>query len=229
MKLLLLSNSTNYGEPYLGWCKRRIADFLKGCENLCFIPFAGVSISYSEYEEMVNKALSEVGLKVTSLHHSSDPISTLKNSDAILTGGGNTFHLLKEMYDRNIIDAIRDRVSEGVPYVGWSAGSNVAGPSINTTNDMPIVEPRSFKALDLIQAQLNPHYTEKTIEGHGGESRLQRLKEFMQVSQLPVLALPESSGIEVRNESMRYFGASEMKLLRKGTEEIFAPDSAILL
>ena len=117
MNLLLLSNSTNSGEPYLGWCQERIAEYLQGCKAICFIPFAGVTINYSEYEEMVNGALREMGLQVTSLHHSANPAETIKNADAIVTGGGNTFHLLKELYDRGVLHIIREKVEAGTPYI----------------------------------------------------------------------------------------------------------------
>lgn len=229
MRLLLLSNSTNYNQPYLGWCKNRISEFLKGCNSICFIPFAGVTITYSEYEEKVNDALEETGLQVSSLHNSSNPIDTINNADAIVTGGGNTFHLLKELYDRDVLEAIKNNVKNGTPYVGWSAGSNIAGSGINTSNDMPIVEPKSFVAMDLISAQINPHYTEATIQGHGGESRRQRLKEYLMTSDKPVLALPESSGIEVTDDGMMYFGSSSMKVLKSNSEDVISPNNSVLL
>lgn len=196
MRFLLLSNSTNFAESYMQWCKHTIANFLTEGEsrNIVFVPFAAASFTTNDYTKTVNNALAEVGLKVTNLDDSIDKVKALQEATAIFVGGGNTFHLLKKMYDFHLVEAIKKRVNNGAAYVGWSAGSNVAGSTICTTNDMPIVEPQSFKSLGLIEQQINPHYTNKTIPNHGGETRKQRLEEYLYVNRSnEVLCLPEAT------------------------------------
>ncbi|MDR2936771.1 MAG: dipeptidase PepE, partial [Rikenellaceae bacterium] len=158
MKLLLISNSTNAGEAYLAHPKEQIGKFLKGVRHVAFVPYAAVTLSYDEYEEKVRKRFLDFDIGVDSIHHTDDPAGALRAAEAIVVGGGNTFYLLKQLQDLGLVDVIRERVSEGVPFVGWSAGSNVACPTICTTNDMPIVEPRSFHAVGLVPFQINPHY-----------------------------------------------------------------------
>lgn len=216
MNLLLLSNSTIPGQAYLDWPKPLIERFLpKGTEAL-FIPYAAVTFSYDEYEKMVGNALAEIGIKVRSIHAFDDPVAAVQNADAILVGGGNTFQLLSELYAKGLVDPIRKKVKGGMPYIGWSAGSNVACQSIKTTNDMPIVEPESFDGLQLVNLQINPHYTELTIQGHGGESRLQRLLEYSAVNDTPVLCLPEGCALKIENDEWRLIASEPCKLIRKG-------------
>ena len=194
MNLLLLSNSTNYGEPYMQWCSSTITSFVKDHSSIIFIPYAGVGFTYDEYTQKVNYALSSFDVKVSNLDNFDDKAKALKDSSAIFVGGGNTFHLLKMLQQFDLLETIQKVVANGKPYVGWSAGSNIASPTIRTTNDMPIVEPKSFQSLSLVPFQINPHYTEKSIPNHGGESRLQRLREFLAANpHQKVIALPESS------------------------------------
>ena len=224
MKLLLLSNSTIPGQAYLEWPKDLITDFLGEINTAIFIPYAAVSFSYEDYEEMVMKALEPVGIHVKSLHHAKDPISAIEGAEAILVGGGNTFHLLSELYRLGLVVPIQSKVRSGMPYIGWSAGSNVACPSIKTTNDMPIVNPPSFDGLDLSRWQINPHYTEKTIEGHGGESRKQRLLEYAAVNDIPVLCLPEGTALRVKDDTEEIISESNVKLIHPGGDvEILSP------
>ena len=218
MNLLLLSNSTIPGQPYLDWPKNTIKKFLGENRTALFIPYAAVTFSYDEYEKMVSKALSEIGVEVTSIHHAKDPVEAVNNASAILIGGGNSFKLLNELYVNGLITPIQKRVSEGLPYVGWSAGSNVACQSIKTTNDMPIVEPPSFNGLQLLNLQINPHYTEKTIIGHGGESRLQRLLEYSAINDTPVLCLPEGCALKIEEGEWEIICSEPVKLIRKGGE-----------
>ncbi len=215
MNLLLLSNSTNAGQQYMEWCKNIINNFVdEDKKNIIFIPYAAASFTYSEYTNTVNSALSEVGLEVKNIDSFSDKSEVIKNASAIFIGGGNTFHLLKMLQDLNLIDAIRQRVEDGAPYVGWSAGSNVSCPQISTTNDMPIVQPNSFDALKLIPYQINPHYTDKTIPNHGGESRGQRLKEYLYVNRNDkVICLPEASYIVYERSIATYYGKENGLLL----------------
>lgn len=216
MKLLLLSNSTMPGQPYLSWPLPLISDALKGIGEAVFIPYAAVTFSYDDYEAMVNKALAGSGIKVKSIHHFDNPEDAVMRAEALLVGGGNTFKLLKTIYDKELLHAIRLKVREGVPYIGWSAGSNLACPSIKTTNDMPVVEPLSFDALQLVKFQINPHYTEKSIEGHGGESRLQRLLEYSAINHSPVLCLPEGCAVKIDGEYIELIAGEACKLIHHG-------------
>ena len=192
MQLLLLSNSTMPGGEYLSWPRQYIADFLQDNKEVLFVPYAAVTFGYNEYTTMVQQALLPLGIKVTGLHTVADKQTTLAAAGAIIVGGGNTFALLSRLQEDDLLTTIRQRVLAGTPYIGWSAGANLACPTIKTTNDMPITEPASFVALNLIAFQINPHYTSRTIAGHGGESRQQRLLEFLAMNpDLPVIGLPE--------------------------------------
>lgn len=219
-RLLLLSNSTLPGEPYLGWPKDHINQFLGDIREILFIPYAAVGFTYDKYEEMVANSLGEIGIKVNSIHRSSDPVAAVKNAHAIFVGGGNTFHLLHELQTKNLVKPIREKVTNGTPYAGWSAGANMACPTIKTTNDMPIIQPPSFEALHLVEFQINPHYTEKTIDGHGGESRLQRLNEFCAINKTAVVCLPEAFGILVEGNEMTLIGNENVKVLNASFESI---------
>ena len=218
MQLLLLSNSTIPGQPYLEWPKPLIKQFLPERAEILFIPYAAVTFSYDAYEEMVATSLSSIGFKVRSIHHEADPRAAIQGAQSIAVGGGNTFQLLTELYRNDLVDSIRKKVKGGTPYIGWSAGSNVACHSIKTTNDMPIVEPPTFDALQLIDLQINPHYTEKTIAGHGGESRLQRLQEYAAVNEKPVLCLPEGCALEVDKSAFKLIASEPCKIISKGGE-----------
>ena len=214
MNLLLLSNSTNYGEPYMQWCSSTIISFVKDHSSIIFIPYAGVGFTYDEYTQKVNYALSSFDVKVSNLDNFDNKAKALKDSSAIFVGGGNTFHLLKMLQQFDLLETIQKVVANGKPYVGWSAGSNIASPTIRTTNDMPIVEPKSFKSLSLVPFQINPHYTEKSISNHGGESRLQRLREFLAANpHQKVIALPESSYLVCNGNQLIYNGRFDGKVI----------------
>ena len=147
MKLLLISNSTNAGEPYLKYPMPRIDEFLGSVREVVFVPYAGITFSYAEYEAKVQARFAEYGIKVRSVHRSKDPRRMIREAQAICVGGGNTFALTKKMQEQGLLKAILGKIKAGTPYIGWSAGSNVCCPTICTTNDMPIVEPESFKAI----------------------------------------------------------------------------------
>ena len=200
MNLLLLSNSTNFGEEYLAYPKQTIKEFLRGIgTNIIFIPYAGVTFSWDDYTQKVNEALSEIQVKVLGIHTTNDPVKSVTEADAILVGGGNSFQLLNLLYKNGLVEVIKEKISSGTPYIGWSAGSNMACPTIKTTNDMPVVEPPSFDALDLISFQINPHYTEAVIPNHGGESRELRILEFLEANkEMVVVGLPEGYVISER-------------------------------
>ncbi len=218
MELLLLSNSTLPGEPFFQWPRAYVAAYLNGRKRVAFVPFAAPPEQQDAYVEKVSAVFTEMGIELVSLHGPGDPLKTLDNADAVAVGGGNTFLLLRTLYRTGLVKAISEKVRKGMPYVGWSAGSNVACPTIMTTNDMPIVEPPSMHAMNLVPFQINPHYTEATIPGHGGESRDQRIAEFLVMNpNMPVIGLREGSLLHVNGSAMRLTGGS-MKLFRHGQE-----------
>lgn len=205
MNLLLLSSSRVGNQDYLDHPKPHILKHLEGCTNIVFVYYAGVAMSPDEYCDKVREALPELPIK--GLHQFQSPIDAIKECDAIMIGGGNTFNLLHELYQNGLVEAIREKVAAGTPYVGWSAGSNVAGNSIRTTNDMPIIEPFSFTALQLVPFQINPHYTDYQAPGHNGETRAERLQEFMVLNPtMPIIAIPEGTHIAQSGNSISYEG-----------------------
>lgn len=172
-----------------------------------FIPYAGISIGFERYEAMLKEAVKEIDIDITSLHHSTDKVQAIEQCDGIITGGGNTFALLNSLYELELIEAIRKAVENGTPYIGWSAGSNIAAPSIRTTNDMPIVEPRSFEALNLIPWQINPHYIDGNPPGHNGETRQQRIEEFLIVNpDKQVIGIPEGTALKLHTNHLKFIG-----------------------
>ena len=216
MRLLLISNSTNAGEAYLDYPKHQIRDFLGSqALNCLFIPYAGVTISFDDYEARVQERFAEVGHSVTSIHHASDPVKAVEEAEAIIVGGGNTFQLIKLIQDNGLIEPVRKKIMTGTPYVGWSAGSNVTCPSIRTTNDMPILEPDSFAAFNLVPFQINPHYTDKNPPGHAGETREDRIMEYLAANKDDtVLGLREGCIFLVEGASMKLIGERSVRLFR---------------
>lgn len=224
MELLLLSNSTLPGEPFFGWPKPYVTAFLNGRPRVAFVPFAAPEELQDEYVEKVKEVFSAMGATLFSLHHEADPVRALENADVIAIGGGNSFLLLRTLYRTQLLRVIADKVRTGVPYVGWSAGSNVACPTIMTTNDMPIVEPPSLRAMHLVPFQINPHYTEATIPGHGGESRGQRIAEFLALNPaMNVVGLREGSLLHVKDGRVELHG-KDMTVFRAGREPLNVPD-----
>lgn len=201
--LLLLSSSRAGNTPYLEHAKTMITDHLAGIKEVLFIPYAGVTVNYDDYTKKVQNALQSMNIKVVGIHQFDNTVSAVKNAQAVVIGGGNTFHLLHQLYENNLISAIAEKVNAGMPYIGWSAGSNVAGASICTTNDMPIIEPKSFTALSLVPFQLNPHYTDFNPPGHNGETREQRLAEFMVINpEMPIVGIVEGSALKLGNSKL---------------------------
>jgi dipeptidase E len=218
MRLLLISNSTNPGEEYLSYPKDSIKKFLGDLTGKAiFIPYAAVTFSYDEYENKVAERFSEVGIEIVSIHHFEDTKSAVENASAIVVGGGNTWQLLKLLIDNDLIGVIRKKVLSGTSFVGWSAGSNVACPTIRTTNDMPVVEPASFAALNLIPFQINPHYTDSNPAGHAGETREQRIEEFIEInSSVSVVGLREGTMLLCENEKVMLIGNKTARIFKKG-------------
>lgn len=165
-----------------------------------FIPFAGVTQTWDEYTDKTAEVLAPLGINVTGIHRVADPLAAIEKAEIIIVGGGNTFQLLKESRERGLLAPMADRVKRGALYIGWSAGANLACPTIRTTNDMPIVDPNGFDALDLFPLQINPHFTNALPEGHKGETREQRIRELLVVApELTVIGLPEGNWIQVSN------------------------------
>ena len=216
MRLLLISNSTNAGEAYLDYPKYNIRDFLGNLSLDClFIPYAGVTINFDDYEARVKERFAEVGHRITSVHHASDPIAAVQSAEAIVVGGGNTFQLIKMIQEFGLINPVREKVLGGTPFVGWSAGSNVCCPTIRTTNDMPILEPESFNAFNLIPFQINPHYTDLNPPGHAGETREDRIMEYLAANPGDtVLGLREGCMFTVEGKQMKLTGERPVRLFR---------------
>ena len=228
MQLLLLSssraNNSAYLAPYMTW----ISDHLAAVDELLFIPYAGVSIHYDDYLQMVQQALAPKGINVSSIHHYADARQAVLNAKAIAVGGGNTFHLLYQLYQQDIVNLITERVTAGVPYIGWSAGSNIAGATIRTTNDMPIVEPPSFATLHFLNAQLNPHYTDVVPADFHGETRDMRLAEFMQLNpSVPIIGLPEGTALRITQDKIVQLGQAGGYWFLAGTKQAIAENSEV--
>ncbi|MDD2277515.1 MAG: dipeptidase PepE [Bacteroidales bacterium] len=218
MKLLLISNSTNAGEEYLQHPKEQIELFLKGIKKVLFLPYAAVTFSFDDYEKKVQKRFSEMGIEVESLHRQRDPKKAIRDAEAIVVGGGNTFKLLKMIQQLDIIETVRFKVLDGTPFVGWSAGANVACPTICTTNDMPIVEPDSFSAFNLVRFQINPHYLDAHPDGHAGETREQRIEEYIAMDPFSyVVGLREGSMILVDDGIINLIGPKSARIFKQGS------------
>lgn len=222
MRLLLISNSTNPGEPYLDYPKNNIRRFLGNKPvKVLFIPYAAVTFSYDEYEAKVSERFREIGHEIISIHRFDDPRKAVLNAEAIAVGGGNTWKLINEIHKNGLIGGVRSKVLSGTPYMGWSAGSNVACPTIMTTNDMPVVEPTSFKAFDLVPFQINPHYLDTNPEGHAGETREQRILEFIEANPtVTVIGLRESTMLYVEGEKIELIGQRNARVFKKGNKTL---------
>jgi dipeptidase E len=219
MNLLLISNSTNAGEPYLKYPIQEIAKTLEGVTEVVFIPYAAVTFSYDEYERKVQERFNEIGIKVSSVHKALNKRNFVRHAQAIMIGGGNTFALLKKMQEEDLLDVIFRRVKAGVPYIGWSAGSNVTCPTICTTNDMPIVQPESFRAIGLVPFQINPHYLDANPEGHAGETREQRINEYLEANRSRyVVGLREGCMLRINDNGIQLIGSRPMRIFKKGIE-----------
>jgi dipeptidase E len=220
MRLLLISNSTNAGEAYLEYPKSEIRRFLgaKPVKAL-FIPYAAVTFSYDDYENKVKSRFREIGHDITSIHHFADPVKAVTEATAIIIGGGNTWVLLKCLQENMLLPVIREKVINGMPYIGWSAGSNVACPTIKTTNDMPVTEPDNFKALNLVPFQINPHYIDANPVGHAGETREQRILEFIEANPgVFVVGLREGTMLLIEESKISLIGPRKARIFIKGTD-----------
>lgn len=220
-RLLLLSNGAEFvGDEPTEFTRESVRDFLgDAVERVLFVPFASVVRSYDEYEARARERFGALGCEVESVHTASDARRAVERAEAVAVGGGNTFHLLRGMYETGIVEALRERVRAGTPYVGWSAGSNVACPTICTTNDMPIVEPPAFRALGLVPFQINPHYTDERIEGHRGETRDERVNEFVHANPgVRVVGLREGTMLKIEGARVELMGGRAARLFLNGEE-----------
>jgi len=221
MHLLLSSNSTLHGETYMAFCKEKINSFLAELkvQNVVFIPYAAVTFSYNEYEKKVIEGLDNTKITIKGIHHFDNPVKAIQEAEAIMVGGGNTWKLLSTIYENDLIEAIQEKVDNDIPYIGWSAGSNLACPTIMTTNDMPIVEPISFRALELVPFQINAHYMDANPDGHNGETREQRLLEFVEANkEVYVAGLREGCIFEIHNEKITLIGNKTVRIFKYGEE-----------
>ncbi|MCU0619886.1 MAG: dipeptidase PepE [Gemmatimonadales bacterium] len=228
-RLLLLSNSLNPGGRYLAHARAAMrATIGTGARHALFVPYAGVRIPWDVYHRRVAEAVAPAGITLHAIHRSRDPVRALREAGAVLVGGGNTFHLLDHLQRLGLVPTLRARVAQGMPYVGWSAGSNVACPTIRTTNDMPIVAPRSLAALGLVPFQVNPHYTEARLRRHGGETRVDRLREFCAANpRMPVVALREGSWLEVSDGEARLGGPRSALIYLGETRRVLRPGAVV--
>ena len=178
-----------------------------------------MTFSYDEYEAKVQARFNEIGIKVKSIHHALNKRNFLRNAEAVVIGGGNTFALLKRMQEEDLLDVIHRRVKGGMPYIGWSAGSNVTCPTICTTNDMPIVQPESFRAIGLVSFQINPHYLDANPVGHAGETREQRILEYLEANRSRyVVGLREGCMLRIDDNGIELIGSRPMRIFKKGQE-----------
>lgn len=226
MRLLLISSSNVHGYGYLDHAEAEIRSILEGLSSVAFVPFA--LQNHDAYTAKVRERLGLMGFEVTQVRSRAD----VDNAQAIFIGGGNTFRLLKRLYDLGLVEAIRERVLEHhVPYIGSSAGTNVATLSIKTTNDMPIVYPPTFDALALVPFQINPHYLDPDPNStHKGETREDRIREFLEENETPVVGLREGSMLRVLDDAVTLVGHRSARIFRRGVEpEELAPGSALAL
>lgn len=221
-KVIIASTSTVFGGTYLDYLLPVLKEHFKGISNLVFIPFARPGgITHDEYTEKVKPFFKQLNIEVKGIHQFENPIEAIQNAEAIFTGGGNTFVLVDMLYNYNLLDIIQKAVESGTPYLGTSAGSNICGLTMNTTNDMPIVYPPSFRTLGLVSFNLNPHYLDP-IEGlqHMGETRETRIKEFHHYNPQSVLGLREGSWLEVLGNKITLKGDLPARLFQQGKEPI---------
>lgn len=221
-RILLISSSKIYGSGFLDHAEAEIRGLLADIKRVLYVPYA--LSDHDKLAAMAQERFEKMGYALTSSHKSSNPVQAVNDTDAIFVGGGNTFRLLKALYDRALLGPIRERVAGGMPYMGASAGSNVAGPTIRTTNDMPIVEPPSFDALGLVSFQINPHYIDADpTSTHMGETREERLMQFLEENETPVIGLREAAMLRIEHGKTTLRGSSGARVFRRGA----SPEEAV--
>ena len=227
MKLLLISSSRVAGTGYLDHCEAQVREHFSDGGRLLFVPYA--LADRDGYAKVARERFAAMGLTLDSIHQASDPVAAVEQADGVFIGGGNTFRLLKTIQENELVAPLRERVRSGMPYMGTSAGTNLAGPTIRTTNDMPIVQPESFEALCFVPYQINPHYLDADPNStHQGETREQRLAEFHEENLTPVVAIREGAMIVVRDGEHRIVGTPGGRLFRQGLPTADLADGARL-
>lgn len=216
MRLLLLSNSTMAGKPFLGWPKEYLKSFIGDApKKLLFIPYAGVNVYWDGYVNKVGNYFEEFGYETNTNYKQKDFTKAIQEADIIMVGGGNTFHLVYHLQKNGLIPLIRQAVLDGKPYIGWSAGANVACPTLSTTNDMPIIQPESFETFNLVPYQINPHYLDANPDGHGGETRDDRINEFLEINHdIFVVGLREGTGLWIDGDEIKLVGDKTARIFR---------------
>jgi dipeptidase E len=225
-RLLLLSNSTNFGSAYLDHAMEAVLRFLGPARRLAFVPFA--LQDQGRYAARVRERFEREGIEVVRVTEDAG-LATLESADAVFVGGGNTFRLLGLLRTSGVLDALRRLAGRGLPYLGSSAGTNIAAPTIKTTNDMPIVDPRGFEALGLVPFQINPHYLDPDAGSrHMGETREERLREYLEENEAPVVGLREGTWLHLEGTSLRLEGGSPARVFRprEAPQEVL-PGSAL--
>ena len=219
-KIIIASTSTLHGGGYLEYILPTLKEHFKGCRSLLFIPYARPGgISHDDYTKKVSDTFATLGVTVKGIHEFENPEEAVSNAEAIFTGGGNTFLLVSQLYKFNVLGAIKQAVQKGTPYLGSSAGSNICGLTMGTTNDMPIVYPPCFRTLGLVPFNINPHYLDPMPDStHMGETRETRIKEFHHFNTQPVLGLREGSWLEVTGDTITLRGDLQARLFRQNHE-----------
>jgi dipeptidase E len=226
-RLLLISNSTQFGRGYLDHAEAEIRDFLGAARRICFVPFA--LYDRQAYAAKVRERLRRMECEVVSVHEVSNAARAIEEAEAVFVGGGNTFRLLKALYDGNLLAVIRQTIRKGKPYLGSSAGSIVAGPTIKTTKDMPIVQPPSFDALGLIDFQISPHYLDPDPSStHMGETQEERIFQFLEENETPVVGLREGAMLRVEKDCIRLKGSGGARIFRRGQTPLEASPGEML-
>lgn len=220
--LLIASTSTVHGGAYLDYLLPELKVHFANCKTIVFIPYARPGgISHDEYMQKVKSVFSTIGIDVKGLHEFSNPKEALQQAEGIFTGGGNTFLLVSQLYEHDVMEVLKEVLESGTPYLGTSAGSNICGLSMKTTNDMPIVYPPSFETLGVLPFNLNPHYLDPDLGSkHMGETRETRIKEFHGFNSEPVLGLREGSWLDVKGDAIVLKGDLTARLFRKGYEPL---------
>ena len=218
MNVILASTSTLFGGSYLEYLKEELQSLYKGCSEIVFIPYARPSgISHDDYTEKAKLFFSSIGINVRGLHEFEDPKSAISNADAFFTGGGNTFLLVKTLHDLGLMEVLKENILLGKPYLGCSAGSNIGGVNMKTTNDMPIVYPSSFETMGLIPYNINPHYLDVNPDlKHNGETRETRILEFLSQNDLRVIGLREGNWIRIKDDVVTIEGSQLTRIFEKG-------------
>jgi dipeptidase E len=217
--ILLVSNSTLHGRGYLDHVEEEIRNILGSARKVLFFPYA--LHDRDGYAAKARERFAAMGYEMSSAHAANQPQRAVAEADAIFIGGGNTFRLLKALQDLEVLEPIRRRIREGAPYIGSSAGSNVAGPTIKTTKDMPIVQPRSFDALGLVPFQISPHYQDPDpTSRHMGETQEERILQFLEENETPVLGMREGAWVRIENQSVTLRGSNGARIFRRGEKPV---------